>query len=290
MQSSLSSWMRAIRPPTLTASVIPVVLGSVLAAKVYPLHVIGFLLAVIAMTFFQIASNLINDVDDFNRHVDTQESLGSSRVIVEELLTQKQVRMASRIFFLLAVGIGVYLSIVGGVVILIIGLFGAAGAYAYTGKPFRLKYRGYGIPLVFFMFGPLPVVGAYYLSAGSFSWLPLIQSVPVGLLTTAILHANDLRDIEHDRKAGIKSLAMAMGTQKARLFYRGLILGAYAAVIIDVLSGVLSAWGLLVIVSVPLALMLMKSAETTENLRTLDQKTAALQLTFGLLLLIAVLF
>jgi 1,4-dihydroxy-2-naphthoate octaprenyltransferase len=174
-------------------------------------------------------------------------------------------------------------------VILILGLLGAAAAYFYTRKPFCFKYRGYGMPLVFLMFGPLPALGAYYLNVRSLSPLPALLSIPVGLLTAAILHANDLRDIGHDAKAGIRSFAMALGAGRARLFYIGLIAASFLSVPLFILFGLLGAWSLLVFLSLPIAAALIRNVSSAEPQRALDHQTAALQLAFGVLLLISVL-
>ena len=283
---NLSKWMRAVRVPTLTASVIPVALGGILASNSHSFDLFRTVLAAVAMTFFQITSNLINDVDDFNNKVDTKESLGSSRVIVDGELTQKQVLTAAKIFLLTGVAIGIYLSVVGGPVIFILGFLGVASAYFYTRKPFTFKYRGYGIPLVFLMFGPLPVLGSYYLSAGLLSLTPVLLSIPVGFLTAAILHANDLRDIEHDEKAGIKSFAMILGRRKARLFYLFLIAASFVCILAFILTGLLDYWSLLVFLSAPLAALLIHTSSGTD-FRALDHKTAGLQMLFGLLLLVS---
>ncbi|SHI03913.1 1,4-dihydroxy-2-naphthoate prenyltransferase [Sporobacter termitidis DSM 10068] len=290
MKSNLSSWISAARVPTLTASVIPVVLGGILAYNPDTFHLSRVLLAVVSMTFFQITSNLINDVDDFNNKVDTKESFGSSRVVVDGLLTQKQVLTAAWIFFGIAIAIGIYLSVIGGLVILILGLLGAAGTYFYTREPFSFKYRGLGIPVIFVMFGPLPVLGSYYLSAGVLSFKAALLSIPVGLLTTAILHANDLRDIEHDAKAGVKSLAIILGNKKAGTFYLFLIIAAFVSTVIFIFSGLLTYWSMLVLLAGPLAIMLIRTSNTSDKIKVLDRKTAALQMTFGVLLLISVTF
>ena len=278
--------MRAVRIPTLTAAVIPVALGGIIAYNEHYFNPLCLILAAVAMTFFQIASNLINDVDDFNNKVDTKESLGSSRVIVDDELTQKQVLTAAKLFFFTAVTIGIYLTVVSGPVIFILGLLGAASAYFYTRKPFSFKYHGYGIPLIFLMFGPLPVLGSYYLAAGTLSLKPILLSIPVGFLTTAILHANDLRDIRHDAKAGIKSFAMVLGQRKAKIFYLFLIVASFISIPVFYLSGILSAWSFLVFLSAPLAALLIHISNGTD-FKALDHKTAGLQMLFGLLLLIS---
>jgi 1,4-dihydroxy-2-naphthoate octaprenyltransferase len=288
MKSNVSYWLRAFRVPTLTASVIPVALGGILAYNPQTFRLSWLILAVVSMTFFQITSNLINDVDDFNNKVDTNESLGSSRVIVEGRLSQRQVLTAAWIFFGTAIAIGVYLSILGGLTVFMLGLLGAAGTYFYTRRPFALKYKGYGIPLIFLLFGPLPVLGSYNLLAGAYAIRPVLLSIPVGLLTTAILHANDLRDIEHDAKAGIKSLAIVLGCRGARTFYLLLIAASFISIFVFILSGLLTIWSMLVLLSAPLAVMLTRMSDIPGKIKDLDHKTAAFQMAFGLLLLISV--
>ena len=282
-------WLRAVRLPTLTASFIPVALGGLLGQKAHAFNALPFILAVLAMTFFQVTSNLINDVDDYRNKVDTKDSLGSSRVIVDALLTQRQMMTAAWVFFGTAVAVGIYLAATAGYVIAVMGVIGAAGAYFYTRKPFCFKYRGYGIPLVFLMFGPLPVMGSYYLFCHSLSLESGLLSIPVGLLTTAILQANDLRDIDYDAKAGVRTFSMALGVKNARRFYIGLIAASFLSVPLLILCGVLSCWGFLVFLSAPLAYLLIRSADTPALMRSLDHRTAGLQMTFGALLLVAVL-
>lgn len=285
--SILSIWMRAVRIPTLTASFIPIVLGGFLAYNDHSFIPIKTFLATVAMMFLQITSNLINDIDDFNNKVDTKDSLGSSRVIVDNLLSQTQVMVAGVIFFIIAVAIGIYLSIISGPVILFLGLLGAASAYFYTRKPFQFKYKGYGIPLIFLMFGPLPVLGSYYLATGMLSIKPVLMSIPIGLLTSAILHANDLRDIEYDAKAGIKSFAMLLGNKDARVFYLILIVASFLFILIFVLFSFVTLWSLLVFLAAPFAITLFKASGSSTEVRTLDNKTAGLQMVFGLLFLIS---
>lgn len=281
-------WMRAVRVPTLTASIIPVALGGILAYRSHSIDLVDTVLAAVAMAFLQMVSNLINDVDDFNKKVDTAQSLGSSRVLVDGLLTQKQVIYAAGFLSFSAAALGIYLTVTNGLVILILGLLGAGSAYFYTRKPFQLKYRGYGIPLVFLMFGPLPVLGSYYVSVQSFDIEPLIFSVPIGLLTTAILQANDMRDINHDKRAGIKTFAMILGSRRARFFYLLLILGAYVSVLITILFGRLSFWGIIVFLTTPLSMKLIQRTCGEKLAKTLDHETAGLQMTFGILLMASI--
>lgn len=281
-------WMQAVRVPTLSASIIPVALGGFLSIHSLHHNLLNIVLAAVAMTFFQIASNLINDVDDFKNKVDTKESLGSSRVIVDNMLTEVQVLKAAKVIFITGTAIGIYLTAESGLAIFVLGALGAASAYFYTRKPFQFKYRGYGVPLIFLMFGPLPVLGSYFLSTGVFDLKPLLLSIPIGLLTTAILHANDLRDIEHDSSAGIKSFAILLGSRKAMLFYIILLTASYASVILSIVLGVLTYWSALVLLTVPLAVILVRTLNIPSRAKLLDHKTASLQMVFGMLLLVSI--
>jgi 1,4-dihydroxy-2-naphthoate octaprenyltransferase len=212
--------MSASRPFTLTASAIPVILGGIPGAKeVGVFHILYFILAVIAMVFLQISANLINDCDDYLNNVDTQNSDVSCDVVIKNLLEPNNVFKAGVVVLTAGALIGLFLSYKRGVLILIFEVIGALGSYFYTRRPFQLKYRALGIPVVFLLFGPLPVIGAYYIQVQEFSIQALYASVPVGLLTTAILHANDIRDVYNDNNAGIKTLSIVIGINAAKKLY-----------------------------------------------------------------------
>ena len=186
--------IRASRPFSLTASVIPVILGGILALQEPAKFNFGyFILSIIAIIFLQASVNLLNDHDDFINHVDTKESHGSSGVVVEGLLTLKEVYRSGMMLLILGCLIGLFLSYKRGAVILVLGIIGAICGYFYTGKPLKLKYKGLGAPMVFIIFGPLMTLGSYYLQMQEFTLKALVISIPMGLLTTGILHANDIR-------------------------------------------------------------------------------------------------
>lgn len=280
-------WLRAIRPFSFTGSVVPVVLGAILALKESQFHFGYFILSVLAIVLLHGGVNLLSDHDDFINHVDTKDSYGSSGVIIEKLLSPKEVYKGGLIFLTLGSLVGLFLSYERGWIVLIFGLIGAIGGYSYTGKPLVLKYRGLGAPVVFLLFGPLMVVGAYYVQVQTISLAAFLVSIPVGLLTTAILHANDIRDITHDKKAGINTLSIMVGKRNAFTIYYCLILLPYIAIILMVFSKIIPFWSLLCLITIPTAVKNIK--KSTINIMTLDIDTAQLHAQFGILFILSIL-
>ena len=181
-----------------------------------------------------------------------------------------------------------------GITVLLLGIAGILGGYFYTAKPFSFKYRALGDVMIFLMYGPAIVAGTFYALTGTFTWTAVYCSIPLGLLITGILQANNLRDILHDRQANIKTLATVFGSGFAKGEYIFLIAGAYVTVILLVVFKVLSPWGLLVLLSLPVALKNMSmikgvKMEDTGKIAMLDAMTAQLTLMFGVLLSISLL-
>ena len=289
----LKLYIRASRPFSLTASVIPVALGGLIALKEHNFNIKYFILSIIAIIFLQASVNLLSDHDDFINKVDTKESYGSSRVVVEGLLTLKEVYSSGMILLVLGCLIGLFLSYERGVVILILGIIGALCGYFYTGKPLRLKYRGLGAPVVFLIFGPLMTLGGYYLQMQEFTMQSLLISIPTALLTTAILHANDIRDINHDKKAGIKTLSIYIGRKKAQLVYSNLIILSYVSLIILTIYKYTPDLSLICLLTVPMAIKninkLRSSKDSSYYIAELDKESGKLQGQFGILLILSIL-
>ena len=292
VKGTIKTWLRAVRPFSFTASVIPVTLGAILAIKQIKFQFGYFILSVVAILFLHAAVNLLSDHDDYENKVDTKESYGSSGVILENLLSSKQVHRGGIFCLILGSLLGLFLSYEKGVVVLIIGLIGALGGYSYTGKPLMLKYKGLGAPLVFLLFGPLMVIGSYYVQMQHISAVAFYISIPVGLLTTAILHANDIRDIIHDEKAGIKTLSMLVGKKIAKKIYYGMLILSYVSIIVMIFYGILPFWSLLCLTTIPIAYTnvktLYRSDISISGLITLDKSTGKLQAQFGIVLIFSI--
>jgi len=204
-------WFLAIRPRTLPAAVVPVLVGSAVAFSQGVFAPLPALAALVGALFLQIGSNLANDVYDFKKGADTAERVGPTRVTQAGLLSAKEVLTGMWTVFALATLVGVYLAWVGGWPIVAIGLSSIVAAIAYTGGPFPLGYKGLGELFVFLFFGVIAVSGTYYVQAGTLSPTAVLAGIPIGLLCANILVVNNVRDIETDRKAGKQTLAARFG-------------------------------------------------------------------------------
>lgn len=294
MKQKFKIWLSAARPFSLTASIIPVTIGALFAAKELKFQFIYYLISLLAAVLLQASSNMLNDYDDFINKVDTKESGSSSGIIFENLLTPEELSKGGHLILALGCILGAFLAFQKGFFILILGTIGALSGYFYTGKPLMLKYRGLGAPLIFVIFGPLMTLGGYFIQIQRINTNVLLLSIPVGLLTTAILHANDIRDVYHDKKAGIKTLSIMTGKAGSCYIYYGLISLSYISILAMTYYGVTSIWSLFCLITLPTALKninkLHISNGSTSKLATLDQETAKLQGQFGVILIISILF
>ncbi|HHV64585.1 MAG TPA: 1,4-dihydroxy-2-naphthoate polyprenyltransferase [Peptococcaceae bacterium] len=248
----LKIWYLAIRPKTLPAATGPVIIGIGLALADGVFKLGPALAALLTALLLQIGSNLANDVYDYRKGADTQERTGPLRVTQAGLLSPRQVMVGMCLVFALAALIGLYLIMIGGWPILIIGIAAIISAIAYTAGPFPLGYKGVADLFVFAFFGPVAVCGTYYLQAGHLSEITWWASLQPGLLVTAILVVNNLRDIETDRKAGKKTLAVRFGVKFTQAEYISLVALAYLLPLLMWLKGIAPFTVLLTWLSLPL--------------------------------------
>jgi len=293
-RTKLSIWIQALRPFSYTASVIPVLLGAMITLVFYEGKPDWSLMFVIALgsPLFQVGGNLLSEYYDFIHKVDRAETFGSSRVLIEGLLQPKQIFRAGIGALVLLFAIGMILVYFRGIPMLIIGMIGILASIFYT----AFKYRALGDFHIYLTFGPLMVFGTTYALIGTTELLEisLILSIPIGLLVTAILHANNTRDIMHDTEAGIKTLASALGLKGAQNEYYFLIFGSFLSVIVFIILGIVSPWSLIVFLSIMPALKNVKAMSTAEvtspaKIEMLDVMTAQHHLLFGLLFSISIL-
>lgn len=233
------AWWLAARPRTLPASLAGVVMGSALAWWEGRFHFPAALAALFGAVLLQIGSNLANDVYDFERGAEPQERLGPLRVTQAGLLTPQQMKLGMGFTFALAALAGLYLVLRAGWPIALLGVSAILAAIGYTGGPFPLGYYGLGDFFVFLYFGLASVVGTYYVQALHLSALAWWMSLPVGMLTTAILVVNNLRDREHDRAAGKYTLAVYLGERGTQWEYTLLVSAAFLLLPALVIAGLL---------------------------------------------------
>jgi 1,4-dihydroxy-2-naphthoate octaprenyltransferase len=284
-------WLVAARPATLPAAVVPVLVGTAAALKEGAAPRVGpFLGALAAAVLIQVGTNLANDYFDHRKGADTAARLGPTRVTQSGLVAPSAVWRATLLTFGLAGLIGLYLVWVGGWPILLVGLLSILSGMAYTGGPWPLGYHGLGDLFVFVFFGVVAVTGSAYLQTGELESVALVASVPVGLLVTAILVVNNLRDVETDRAAGKRTLAVRLGRPATRLQYALLVLGAYVAPLVLWLSGPLGRPLWLPWLTLPLGLALVRLVLSGVEGPILNQalkRTGQLHLLFGCLFALA---
>ena len=246
----------AARPRTLPAAIAPVLVGTAAAIeKAGELPRVGaFIAALIGSIFIQIGTNLANDYSDAKRGADTVERLGPVRVTAAGLVAPRSVLIATWLAFGIAVVAGIYLATVAGWVIIAVGVVSIAAGILYTGGPWPYGYAGLGELFVFLFFGLVAVNGSYYVQLERLDWLPFGLSVAVGCLATAILVVNNVRDIETDRRAGKRTLAVRLGRHGARQLYVGLVVSAYAALLGITTTRGGPWWALLGLLTVPLTM------------------------------------
>lgn len=279
-------WLLAIRPATLPAALSGVVVGLGAALAVGTPFRLDTAVGCLAVALLlQITANLSNDLSDFRKGADTPARTGPIRVAAAGLVTPRQLEIAIAIVIGLAGVVGLWLTTVGGPVLLVVGVLAVVAAVAYTGGPWAYGYRGLGEVFVFLFFGFVAVVGTGYLQAGRVEQLFWAAAIPVGALTTAILVVNNLRDIPTDTAAGKRTLAVMLGDRATRLEYAALLLVAFVTPL------VLYATGrgfpvLLPLLALPIASPLLRTVQTFSEPRQLNlvlKGTARLALVFGLL-------
>jgi len=290
----LKKWIIAGRPWALPASTMPVLFGTSLAVVIAGASFLWgrFLLALLAMVILHTAANMLSDVFDFRRGLD-RDVTPVSGALPRGWLSVRQVSGGSVVLFGLGCAIGLYLVFLTGPILLIIGAVGVAIGVFYTG----LKYHALGDLAVFLNFGILGSLGAWVVQTRAFSWIPVLWTVPMAMLVSAILHANNWRDAVTDRERRVTTVASLLGDRGSLVYYGVLLFGPF---VIDLglifaprlLGAPLMAMPLtflLVFLALPKALVLWGRARRRHAPRRpldfiiLDGATAQFNLAFGLL-------
>jgi len=285
--SGVRIWLMAARIRTLPAAVAPVLVGTALAGFFDVFHPLRFLAALIGAIFIQVGTNLHNDYSDARRGADTEDRLGPVRVTAGGLVPPGTVLIATYVSFGVAVLAGVYLVVVAGWQLLLVGAASILAGVLYTGGPRPYGYEGLGEVFVFLFFGVVAVAGSFFAQVRHVRWEAFALSVPVGLLAAAILVVNNVRDVETDRRAGKKTLAVRLGRQRTRTLFAAMIYGAYLLTPVTWLFGPLSAWVLLPWLTLPVAASVVRTVRNRLDGPSLNgalAQTGMLQLAFCALL------
>jgi 1,4-dihydroxy-2-naphthoate octaprenyltransferase len=247
----------------------------------------AFAAALLGALFIQIGTNLANDYSDAKRGADAEDRVGPVRVTAGGLVPPRQVLVATYVTFGLAVVCGLYLVAVSGVELLFVGVASIAAGVLYTGGPKPYGYEGLGELFVFLFFGIVAVTGSAFAQLEAWPWEAFVLAVPIGLLASAILVVNNVRDIDSDKRAGKRTLAVRLGRERGRLIYALMVYGAYLVAPVVWLAGALSPWLLAPWLTLPLAVRLVRTVRRHADGPTLNEalaQTGMLQLVFGLLL------
>ncbi len=279
----------ATRPWSFTMSLISVSTGTLIAAEEGPILWGWYALVCIGIVCFHAAANIYNDYFDTRYQVDQPDSPTARyrpQPILTGMFTPAELLTEAIIFNGITILIGLILSFGRSLLVFWIGLIGFLACVFYTAGPIKFKYKAWGEFFVFLMWGPLMFAGAYAVQRQAFSLKAVCISIPFGILVALVLLANNIRDIAYDSRQGIKTIGILLGSRRSLFFYAGLILSVYLYVVGIVAVGILGLWGLLVLLSLPKAVRLLRSF--MERIpEAADAITAQLNTVFGLLLILA---
>jgi 1,4-dihydroxy-2-naphthoate octaprenyltransferase len=285
--SGIRIWLMAARVRTLPAAVAPVLVGTALAGFVHVFHPLRFIAALVGAIFIQVGTNLSNDYSDARRGADIEDRLGPVRVTAGGLVPPGSVLVATYVSFGIAVLAGLYLVVVAGWQLLIVGAASILAGVLYTGGPKPYGYEGLGEVFVFLFFGIVAVAGSYFVQTTHLVWEAFALAVPVGLLAAGILVVNNVRDIDTDRRAGKRTLAVRLGRDRTRTMFAGMVYLAYLLTPVTWLFGPLKPWVLLPWLTLPFAAQVVRTVRNHTDGGSLNQalaQTGMLQLAFCTLL------
>ena len=295
-QQWLGQYWRATRPWSFTATYIPILVGSGVAGYQIAsadgdsgnhFNFLYFGLALVGAVAFQAGTNLVNDYYDHIKGADNAESTGIGGSIQRGEFSPRFILMYGIACFALGAGIGIYLVSIAGTFILWLGIFSLLAGFLYTAGPVALGYIGLGEITVGVFMGPVIVIGANYVQTGSLRIEAVAASLPVALIVAAILHVNNIRDMQTDRIVGKRTLATLLGRENAIREYIVLVLGAYVLLVLTVLAGYVPPQTLIALLTLPSALALVYRVAARPDPLALNpvlRRTAQLHFRFGVLL------
>lgn len=288
MPTAAKIWINALRPKTLPAGMIPVMIGgSVAYSKGY--FDIGLLIiTLICALLIQIITNFINEIYDDKRGADGDDRLGPERAVATRKIASSTMRNVSIILLLITFALGMILVAHAGIGILIVGIVSLIFAWAYTGGPFPLAYKGLGDVFVFIFFGLIAVSGTYYVQTLRFDWIAFLSGIAPGIFSMNILAVNNIRDIDTDPSAGKITLAVRLGKKNAQILYAVLNVLAYVPIIIIYIITE-NTIVLLPLITMIYATVLIKNVftKTGKDLNDVLAGTGKLLLIYGLLFCIS---
>ncbi|WP_026572088.1 1,4-dihydroxy-2-naphthoate polyprenyltransferase [Bacillus sp. UNC438CL73TsuS30] len=284
-------WWQMTRPHTLTASFVPVLLGTALALKYEKIHVGLFIAMLIASLLIQAATNMFNEYFDFKRGLDNEESVGIGGTIVRDGIKPKTVLNLAFGFYGIALLLGVYICANSSWWLALVGLICMAIGYFYTGGPFPIAYTPFGEIFSGFFMGMLIILISFFIQTGTVNSTSILVSVPSMVLVGEIMLSNNIRDLDGDKKNGRKTVAILLGKKRAIYLLAGMFTFSYLWVIALIVAGVTPAWVAIVIISAPKAIKATKGfIENTLPIQMAPamKATAQTNTIFGFLLAVGI--
>lgn len=296
--SKLRIWMLEMRLPFLTASITPVLLGTAMAWALHGEFLLDvFLLTLVVGVCLHLGANISNDYFD---HISTADDInieyvrpftGGSRMIQLGWLSPREVLAGSFVAFGIAVIVGLYLAFTRDLLLLAFGIVGAGSGFFYTAPPFRFVSRGYGEVFIGLNFGVLMVLGSYYVQVLTLAWEPVIASLPVAILITAVLYINEFQDAKADEAAGKLTIVVRLGKKRAATGYGVLMAFVYGTLVFGILLNFVSPYALVALTTLPLGIFATRHAiahhSNTSVLVPANAATVVNHLLTGLYLTIA---
>ncbi len=282
--SGFTIWLQSLRAYSFPATLVPVFLALAYVINGNDASTIWlFPLYALSVLMIHAGTNVLNDYYDFINGVDTPQNADGPAVLARGIVTPKFMFVSGNIYFFIGLAVGIPIVVVHGSTVLVLGLASFLAAYLYTGRRLGLKYLALGDIVVFGLFGPAVAFAGQLSMTGRAEIGAAVVAVPVALLVTAILHANNLRDLESDRAAGIKTMAVLMGPRASTIVYVALVALAYLAVPVLVILGLAPAFTLLALASLPIAAHPVRSVLNARRaaLEDIVIRTAGMQTLFG---------
>ncbi|MDR7000452.1 1,4-dihydroxy-2-naphthoate polyprenyltransferase [Neobacillus niacini] len=284
-------WWQMTRPHTLTASFVPVLLGTALALKYEKIHVGLFIAMLIASLLIQAATNMFNEYFDFKRGLDNEHSVGIGGTIVRDGIKPKTVLNLAFSFYGIALLLGVYICANSSWWLALVGLICMTIGYFYTGGPFPIAYTPFGEIFSGFFMGMLIILISFFIQTGTVNSTSILVSVPSMVLVGEIMLSNNIRDLEGDKENGRKTVAILLGKKRAIYLLAGMFTFSYLWVLALIIAGVTPAWVAIVIISAPKAIKATKGfIENTLPIQMAPamKATAQTNTIFGFLLAVGI--
>ncbi len=281
----------ATRPYVVSASLIPFTIGALLSIRSENFSFFLYILGAVALLFIHLGSNSANDYFDYKNNIDRAGTFGSSgsRLLIRSKITLQEEKWIMIVCFMISLIVGIYITFLIGFPVLFFGIAGIIGGYFYTANPVHLKYRGWGVPLIFSLYGPLITLGGQYLMVRHLTFTAFIFSLIIGFPVANIALANEIRDTQNDIQVKIKSFTIIFGDLSGAYLYLMMFLLQYILLFYEVLIGRISPWTLIALVSIPIYLSIIvklfskaKKKIEGKDIINVDITSSMAQLFFGI--------